>query len=47
MQLPMNLQGIVRANSLNVGSALVAGPFEFGKRPADQRRPYTLVHRSG
>jgi hypothetical protein len=44
----MNMQGNVRAQSVNVGSALVAGPFALGKRPVDKRpvdkrRPYTRL----
>ena len=43
----MNMQGNVRAQSVNVGSALVAGPFALGKRPVDKRRPYTRMRGTG
>jgi hypothetical protein len=32
----MNMQGNVRTPSVDVGSALVAGPFALGKRPVDK-----------
>jgi len=42
----MNMHGNVCAHSVNVGSALVAGPFALGRRHVDKRRPYTRLHGS-
>jgi hypothetical protein len=35
----MNMRGIVRAHSVNLGPALVAGPVVLGICPVDKRRP--------
>jgi hypothetical protein len=43
----MNMHGNVCAHSVNVGSALVAGPFALGRRHVDKRRPYTRLHGYG
>jgi hypothetical protein len=43
----MNRQENVSTHSVNVGSALVAGPFALGRRPVDKRRPYTRLHGYG
>ena len=39
--------GNVLTHSVDVGSALAAGPIAFGRRPVDKRRPYTRLHESG